>query len=284
MIRASSVGAICTERIVLDEKKIEDAISELKSKAEAKKETFDTSPEKIMEESIRLSSVTGLSLVSKNLIKLLEKQKQAKEDPLPLGAKTHLEKLWLENNHYFTEISLSEGAIPILKGKIQEENAISLLHLIHFHNFTPFVKNTQRITKGFITGECDIQLPQSIIDIKVPENWISFRSKDGIPSEYFWQLIAYCYLYDKKEACLAYVLMEDPQEVVDIILKWKGEEQKEKYFKMQESITKLHPTQRIKLFFIDEPTVADSIIFLLKRLEKAEEYYNQLTYEQCMKL
>ena len=94
VIRASQVYKICTSRIIFDEETLFLAKDTLFRKAQEKKEFFDGS----IEDAVRLAEKNGLMLVARAFLKEVAKQEQAILDPLPAGAKTELQKIWLENN------------------------------------------------------------------------------------------------------------------------------------------------------------------------------------------
>ena len=76
---------------------------------------------------------------------------------------------------------------------------------------TNYVKNNTRIYNEFITGECDIDTGDSIIDIK--NSWDLFTFHDSKTSDnkmYEWQGQCYMELYDRPMFQLIYVLEDAP--------------------------------------------------------------------------
>lgn len=272
MLRASSVHKICTNRPTFDEESCKLAIQELKEKTEKKKIVFDLSQLSILQET------NGLKTISNTVAKYLQSKLNYQEDPLPAGAKSYLQTLWLEQNG-FNSFSLLEQSFPLQKGDICEDQAIKALSELFGANYT---KNTERITKGFLSGEADIVTDLAVVDTKVPENWESFRKKEGIPSEYYWQLIAYCYLYNKFSASLCYVLLPTPQELIEYYTNKMTANEINKFAKTEEIIKNLDNEDRIKLYHIDSD-IPNDIEFLISRVEKAEAYYSSLNYKKCMK-
>jgi len=280
-LRSSSIHHVCTYKPDLSLSKLNSTKAVLSIKAGDKKETFDGS----LVDAQRLADVKGLKLVADAFIKAYMDLEKAKVDPLPDGAKSYLQKLWLETEKGLKTFSLREDAVQLMKGNLCEEGAISVLNQMLGIFLT---KNETRLSKGVLSGECDITYDNKdskvIRDIKCPIDWMSFRKKQGIDSVYYWQLISYCYLYGATEAYLDYVLMPSPPEVIGLITKWWSEEDTEAYQALQDTIEKYVPTERIKTFKIDSNDISDDIAFLKTRLKKAEKYYNSLTYEICMGL
>jgi hypothetical protein len=134
-----------------------------------------------------------------------------------------------------------------------------------------------------MSGECDLIYGKVIRDIKVPQNWSSFKSKTGIPLVYHWQLIAYCILYEANQAYLDYILMPTPHELIPKFVRGFSGEDCDKFDETEAAIMSLTLAQRVKTYRVQSDIAAD-ITFLESRLVKAEEYYETLTYEKCMKM
>ena len=147
------------------------------------------------------------------------------------------------------------------------------------------MKNVKKIekVKGFLSGECDIKYNTSIRDTKCPETWESFRNKSGIETAYYWQLIAYCYLYDCSSAFLDYVLMNTPEELIADYVKNFSEDEYQRFLLTEKAISKLPLEHRVKTYAL-ECDLESEIEFMLSRLKKAQEYYETLDFETCMNL
>lgn len=275
--------SICTDRPVLDTKELKKKRLELSLKVQEKEGV------PYSEELLDVYCETaGLKTISRSFKAYLEKYNRHLEDDLPKGAKSHLQEVWLKENLGFTRVYSNGEGDQLIKGQQQEDGAIEVLNK---HLGSIYMKNTERVAKGFLSGECDlVGSPVSffpsetkiIRDIKVPEDWTSFRSKRGIPKVYEWQLISYLYLYDAQGGWIDYVLMPDPPDVVKNKVRYMDEVSKIKYYAMQETIEELPPSQRVKSFKLDVSNLESDIEFLKARLEKAQEYYENLTYEECM--
>jgi len=76
---------------------------------------------------------------------------------------------------------------------------------------TYYVKNDTRVYNDFITGECDIDTGESIIDIKNSWDLFTFHeSKTSDNKLYDWQGQCYMELYDRPTFQLVYVLEDAP--------------------------------------------------------------------------
>lgn len=279
MIRASNLHRICTSRLEDNSESLQQSKQKLIEKVEAKKLVFS-------EDNIETYTTTqGLMTVAKDYIAEKEKYEAFLRDDLPMGAKTYMKELWLEMNYGFVSFSLGEEAMPLRKGKMVEEEAIKLIGQLYNIELS---KNVERVTIDFLTGEGDVvyrdNLGSNIIrDNKSPISWNSFKNKIDISTEYYWQLIGYCYLYNAKEAYLDYTLMPTPKEILEEVKDKLGEEGYNLHLQMNENILKLEPRQRVKTFKL-QCNLEDEIQFMLARVEKCKLYYQGLNYESCMNI
>ena len=99
------------------------------------------------------------------------------------------------------------------KGIWCEDEAIQLAGK-HFGWFMP-EKNTERRCNDWLTGECDVVLPNSIEDIKCPYDVQTFPnfSREIPVKGYEKQLQGYMELWEKPSAGLVYVLVETPEDI-----------------------------------------------------------------------
>lgn len=279
MIRASSVHKILTNRPFFDLKAKNLAEIGWRKKVEAKglKYSFER---KLAEDII---DTPGLKTVAKDMLSWLDKRHQTLTDPLPPGALTYLQELYLELNYGFYNMSIKDSDPALRKGTLVEDDSIALLskHLgIKFENN----KARKQDMMHFLTGEADILHEGTVRDIKSPLNWSTFRKKDGIESQYYWQLIAYCFLYGKQEAYLDYVLMPMPEEMIIEQTKYSTPESREKFVNYNYKISEMPASQRIKTYQIPNSKITMDMVFMTRRLKKAKEYYETLSYEKCMKM
>lgn len=133
------------------------------------------------------------------------------KDKLPDGAITVLNTMisqelikWCDNEFDY---------VTTEKGKICEHESIEIYNEV---NDTFYVKNADRITKGILTGECDLldEKESLVIDIKTAYSKKTYPLILKMSKLYEWQLRAYMYLYDVNQAELAYCLVNTPQDLI----------------------------------------------------------------------
>ena len=117
------------------------------------------------------------------------------------------------------------GIKPILenkylnKGIMNEQIGIDLVNQVRFMDF---VKNTQRIDLGWLTGECDINADDRIIDIKCSWSFDTFPAyeeeaqKSVKKSGYDWQVRGYMMLYKKDLAEVIYCITSTPSSLLTV--------------------------------------------------------------------
>jgi len=129
-----------------------------------------------------------------------------KTDTLSAGCKTYIKELVKEDLFgYKTTIDSKY----LTKGIDLEDTSIDLYNEVHN---TLYLKNTERLENEFITGECDINAENKIIDIKTSWSLETFPAapEDINNKDYEWQLRSYMWLYDKPKAELAYCMVSTP--------------------------------------------------------------------------
>jgi hypothetical protein len=97
------------------------------------------------------------------------------------------------------------------KGKNCETDAIKLLALVD--NDSEYEKNAERKSNEYLTGECDIELPDCIDDIKNSWDAETFLPKliEPLDDDYFYQAQGYMWLYEKPKARIRYCLVNVPE-------------------------------------------------------------------------
>ena len=135
---------------------------------------------------------------------------KSKSETLSVGAKTHILKLAKEFVYGYREDISSKY---MEKGITVEDDSIALYNEVFFTNH---VKNTERKTNDWITGECDIATPTKIIDIKSSWSLPTFPaiSAAGESKTYEWQGRAYMWLWDVDQFEIAYCLVNTPEELI----------------------------------------------------------------------
>ena len=129
-----------------------------------------------------------------------------KGDTLSAGCKTYIKELVKEDLFNYKSTIDSKY---LTKGIDLEDISIDLYNEVHN---TLYLKNTERLSNEFITGECDINAEDKIIDIKTSWSLETFppSPEDVSNKDYEWQLRAYMWLYNKPKAELAYCMVSTP--------------------------------------------------------------------------
>jgi len=131
---------------------------------------------------------------------------RSKKETLSSGCKTYIKELVKEDLFGYKSTIDSKY---LTKGIDMEDTSIDLYNEVHG---TLYLKNTERLSNEFITGECDINAEDKIIDIKSSWSLETFpASPDDVNNkDYEWQLRGYMMLYNKPKAELAYCMVSTP--------------------------------------------------------------------------
>ena len=129
---------------------------------------------------------------------------------LTLGNVTYLET-WLKEKLYDRRNEFNSKYCD--KGNIKEDDSIQL---IAEQLGMPLVKNEEYKENDFLTGTCDIDTGDMIIDVKNSWNCFTFPLfAEEVPNkDYFLQLQAYMELYGRCQAKLVYTLMDTPEHLI----------------------------------------------------------------------
>lgn len=134
------------------------------------------------------------------------------KDKLPEGAITKLDKMISQKTINWP--NQEDSFLSLEKGKACEHESIELYNEL---NDTFYLKNVERVTVGYLTGECDIIDHDSglVIDIKTSYSKATHPVMLRLSKLYEWQLRAYMYLYNVDNAELAYCLVNTPMDLID---------------------------------------------------------------------
>jgi hypothetical protein len=130
-----------------------------------------------------------------------------------------------------------------------------------------FVKNKERKTNDWITGEADIVTEDSIIDIKSSWSLATFPvlADQGKDKGYEMQLRAYMWLWDKPKATIAYCMVSTPED----LMKWEAQS--------LHSVDHIIPELRVTLVHYErDRTIEDKIKF---KVEAARQYFEEICRE-----
>jgi hypothetical protein len=133
-----------------------------------------------------------------------------KTETLSSGAKTYVENIAKQFVYGYDEKVSSKY---MEKGILVEDDSIRLYNDVFF---TGHIKNAERKTNDWITGEADIVAPDKIIDIKSSWSLATFpvTADQGADKDYEWQLRAYMMLWDVDLAEVAYCLVNTPDDLI----------------------------------------------------------------------
>jgi len=187
-------------------------------------------------------------------------QPKAKSEVLSETAKSYIKTKAKEDYFgYSTHLQTK----PMLKGTDWEEESIALVNQV---KGTFYVKNKDRFDNEFLTGEPDIILDNSIIDIKTSwslDTWPA-TPEEGINAQYEWQIRGYLWLLDKPVGYLIYCMIDTD----DVLLgDWDN--------KFIHKVSHIDPAKRITVLEYQRNTINEEM--MVEKLTAATEYYNEYT-------
>jgi hypothetical protein len=204
---------------------------------------------------------------------------RSKSEVLSQTAKSYIEDLFNELEFGYRKEFSSRYTD---KGLEMEDEAIQFASEQFDWDFV--IKNTERFTNDYITGEPDINTDLLLADIKC--SW----SLDTYPmfeaemknKDYYWQLQGYMWLTGKTEAELVYCLMNTPLQIVEDEVRrahWKAGLIDEDIDLRHEVQTKHNydniPSKlRVKRYIVERDDKA--IEKIIEKVEIAREYYKML--------
>ena len=150
------------------------------------------------------------------------------------------------------------------KGIDCEQASIDLLNNVEFRLSKPYIKNTERRSNEWITGECDIYDPDTklIRDIKTSWSLATFPLFATNADDYEWQMRGYMMLWDCEEASVDYCLVDTPEHLI-------GYEQRDLHI-----VSHIDPEKRVKSFVYKRDLEKEERI--KERCKQLKAYYNQL--------
>jgi hypothetical protein len=98
------------------------------------------------------------------------------------------------------------------KGILNESGAIELVNRVLNKDYH---KNDIRLVNDYLTGECDCEGSDEIVDVKCSWDIFTFNeSKVGDGKDYEYQLRSYMELYDKPKSSVVYCLTDMPDNML----------------------------------------------------------------------
>ena len=150
------------------------------------------------------------------------------------------------------------------KGIDCEQQSIDLLNNVEFRLSKPYVKNSERKSNQWITGECDIYDAESrtIRDIKTSWSIATYPLFADNANDYEWQMRGYMMLWDCDTAIVDYCLVDTPEHLI-------GYEQRELHI-----VSHIDPEKRVKSFVFERDEQKEQRI--KERCEQLQEYFELL--------
>ena len=150
------------------------------------------------------------------------------------------------------------------KGIDCEQVSIDLLNNVEFRLSNPYVKNSERKSNQWITGECDIYDAdtRTIRDIKTSWSIATYPLFADNANDYEWQMRGYMMLWDCDTAIVDYCLVDTPEHLI-------GYEQRELHI-----VSHIDPEKRVKSFVFERDEQKEQRI--KERCEQLQEYFELL--------
>lgn len=144
--------------------------------------------------------------------KLMTEPKTLKEGPLSVGAKTYIRELAAQE---IFGVDFEVSSKYLEKGNIVEPESIALLNRVRGLDL---VKNTERRSNEWLTGECDLfdASRRRGHDLKSPWSVATFPicEADCVDKLYEWQMRGYMALWDADEWEVNYALVDTPENLI----------------------------------------------------------------------
>lgn len=150
------------------------------------------------------------------------------------------------------------------KGIDCEQQSIDLLNNVEFRLSKPYVKNSERKSNQWITGECDIYDAdtRTIRDIKTSWSIATYPLFADNANDYEWQMRGYMMLWDCDTAIVDYCLVDTPEHLI-------GYEQRELHI-----VSHIDPEKRVRSFVFERDEQKEQRI--KERCEQLQEYFELL--------
>lgn len=141
--------------------------------------------------------------------KLMTEPKTKAEGLLSVGAKTYVRELAAQE---IFGVDFEVASKQMEKGILVEDESIAILNRVRGLNL---VKNTERRTNEWITGECDLYDPVRRRGYDIKSSW-SLQTFPLLPSDchdklYEYQMRGYMMLWDCDEWSVDYVMTDTPE-------------------------------------------------------------------------
>lgn len=144
--------------------------------------------------------------------KLMTEPKTKAEGPLSIGARTYIRQLAAQE---IFGVDFEVSSKQMEKGIRCEPDSIALLNRVRGLSL---VKNTERRSDDYITGECDLFNASAGRghDLKTAWSIATFpiTETDCVDKLYDWQMVGYMRLWDCPEWSVDYCLVNTPEDLI----------------------------------------------------------------------
>jgi hypothetical protein len=144
--------------------------------------------------------------------KLMTEPKTLKEGPLSVGAKTYIRELAAQEI-FGVDFVVSSKAME--KGIVCEPDSIDLFNRVRGLSL---VKNAERRSNEFLTGECDLFNDEARRGHDIKTSWsvatFPISTVDCEDKLYEWQMRGYMALWDAAEWEVNYCLVDTPDKLI----------------------------------------------------------------------
>ncbi|RYE43985.1 MAG: hypothetical protein EOP24_26130 [Hyphomicrobiales bacterium] len=144
--------------------------------------------------------------------KLMTEPKTQKEGPLSVGAKTYIRELAAQE---IFGVDFEVSSKQMEKGILVEPDSIDLLNRVRGLSL---VKNAERRSNDFITGECDLFCATACRGHDVKSSWsiatFPIATVDCEDKLYEWQMRGYMALWNAEQWEVNYCLVDTPSKLI----------------------------------------------------------------------
>ncbi len=198
-----------------------------------------------------------------SLGRLMTEPKSKSDGPLSVGAKTMIRELAAQA---LFGVDFEVSSRPMEKGIRCEPDSIALLNKVRGLNL---VKNSERRSDGFITGECDLfdEASREGRDLKTSWSIATFPLcvTDCKDAAYGWQMAGYMLLWDSPRWHVDYALVTTPDDLI-------GYEPQALHF-----VDHIPAHMRLTTWTVERDAAKEALIH--DRVRAAREYYAQVLDE-----
>lgn len=147
-----------------------------------------------------------------SLAKIMTEPRSKAEGPLSVGAKTYIRELAAQE---ILGVEFTVSSKEMEKGNLCEQDAIDLLNRVRGFDL---VKNTERRSNEWITGECDLFNPEAPRGHDLKCSWSAktfpITEADCEDKTYEYQARGYMALWDAPEWEINYCLLDTPEHLI----------------------------------------------------------------------